>query len=277
MKYLKLFLVSLVFFTAILGSDNAFAEKTKVGSRPVSIKSVVDKHQVEGSYPGFNILTTNHNSTTKSLSTASDLKPSNFFKFIYGIFTGVFTSLAAWYILFHILISQIEFLPSVYKCRTEDFPFQWKYRIKFKNIGYRDALDLDLVAKIRIKNLPKSGSVQWRAIYVPLDDSKIPKVSSHLNTKKRLAVFLLFSEIQTSAKAALPLDIQLKCEDNTVTLEEIMELGTESTLQIFGFAYDSFSGSRRLFESPLYTIKDIVEDKKSIGSEAEFEDIDQLP
>ena len=43
----------------------------------------------------------------------------------------------------------------------------------------------------------------------------------------------------------------------TRTLEELMNAGSDSTLQVIGFGYDSFSGTRKVFESKIYTINDI--------------------
>jgi hypothetical protein len=42
-----------------------------------------------------------------------------------------------------------------------------------------------------------------------------------------------------------------------LTLEEIMGLGTQTTLEIIGFGYDAFSSARKTFESKLYTNSDI--------------------
>lgn len=177
-----------------------------------------------------------------------------------GIPIGIATSLVAWYILFHVIAPMVEFFPSVFKARTRETPSGWKYRVKFRNTGTRDALDLELVAKVRICGLSKQHPSAWRAIYLPVDDPRIPKVRSHRGTSKRMVVLVDPCAIPDSTKTALPPELRLQCENGTLGLEDLLSLGSQATFQVFAFAYDAFSGARRLFESPTYTIHDIVEE-----------------
>ncbi|NTU49889.1 MAG: hypothetical protein HGA87_03200 [Desulfobulbaceae bacterium] len=177
-----------------------------------------------------------------------------------GIPIGIATSLVAWYILFHVIAPTVEFFPSVFKSRTRKSRCGWNYRVKFRNTGTRDIVDLELVAKVRIRGLSQQRPSFWNAIYLPVDDSRIPKVRSHRGTSKRFVILVHPSEISDSAKSALPTELQSKCENGTLSLEDLLNLGSQATFQVFAFAYDSFSGSRRLFESPTFSIKDIIEE-----------------
>ena len=177
-----------------------------------------------------------------------------------GIPIGIFTSIAAWYVLFHVISPHVEFLPSVFKSHTSENPSGWKYRVKLRNTGNRAIVDMEIVAKVRIRGLSHQRPNFWRAVYVPIDDSRIPKVPSHRGTSKRFVIILHLCEINDSARSALPLELQSKCENGELCLEDLLSLGSEAILQVFAFAYDSFSGARRLFESPVYTIKKIEEE-----------------
>lgn len=175
-----------------------------------------------------------------------------------GIPIGIATSLAAWYILFHIIAPRVEFLPSVFKAPAPETPSGWKYLVKFRNNGARDALDLELFAKVRIRGFATQRANSWRAIYVSIDDPRIPKVPSHRGTARRFVVVADPCAIPDSAKTGLPPELQSQCEDGTLGLEDLLNLGSQATFQVFAFAYDAFSGARKLFESPAYTIDDIV-------------------
>ncbi len=178
-----------------------------------------------------------------------------------GLLIGFLASMAVWYVLFQRIVPSLEFFPAIYKTRTEETLSGYKYRIRFRNNGRREVLDLELFAKLRILGLSPKEPTSWRAIYIPIDDPRIPRVASQRGTKKRISFRLLVTQINEAAKAGLPPEIRVKCDAKTVLLEDLMALGKRSTLEIFGFGYDSFSSARKIFESPVYTIADIEEEK----------------
>jgi hypothetical protein len=58
----------------------------------------------------------------------------------------------------------------------------------------------------------------------------------------------------------LPKALRDKCADGTIRLEELMNAGNNTTLEIYVFGYDSFSGARKLFESMSYSQNSIEND-----------------
>lgn len=174
-----------------------------------------------------------------------------------GCLIGLLTSITVWYVLYHRIIPSMEFFPEIYKSQTDENESGYKYRVRFQNNGSREILDLELFAKLRIKGLSKSNPLTWRAIYIPIDDPRIPRLRSQKGTDKRFAVQLLVSEISDLSRRCLPSPLQEKCQNQELILEDLMHLGTQSTLEIIGFGYDAFSSARKIFESKTYSIQDI--------------------
>lgn len=180
---------------------------------------------------------------------------------IIGFILGIIASILAWYILFHKIVPKVNFSDKVYKQPTEENPSGFRYLIKFQNIGRRKIIDIEYFAKLRIKGIYSHRINSWKAIYIPFDDNRIPQVRSHRKDHKRIILQLCPTLINDIAKRSLPEDVKQKLRNETILLEDLMEFGRESELQIFGFGYDSFSGSRKVFESKIYRRSDIEEEE----------------
>ena len=176
---------------------------------------------------------------------------------IIGFVLGIIASILAWYILFHKIIPKVDFFEKIYKDRTDENPSGYRYLIRFQNNGHRDIIDIELFAKLRIKGIYEHRRNAWKAIYIPIDDNRIPKINSQKRNHKRIAIQICPTEINHIAKRSIPDELKRKLDDETILLEELMEIGEKSELQIFGFGYDSFSGSRKVFESKKFVRDDI--------------------
>ena len=182
-----------------------------------------------------------------------------------GIFIGIVTNLVAWWILFHYIIPEIRFSSSISKIPTKENNLGYKYRFKLQNIGKRSIIDVEVIARVRITefgDFPRN----FRIVDIPLSNKSIthrmpiiPPLSDKF-TGKILQIFPNkvdeFKELST-----YPEHIRIKANEEKLLLEDVMSMGTKTTLQIMAFGYDEFSGSRRFFISKSYTIKDIIEGK----------------
>jgi hypothetical protein len=177
-----------------------------------------------------------------------------------GFLLGTIASMLAWYILFHKIVPKIEFFPNIYREKTAENPSGYRYLFRLKNIGKRDIIDVELIAKLRIRGIYEHKKYSWKAIYIPLDDNRIPKIKSQKRNHKRIAVQICPTEIKDIAKRSIPDEFKLKLEQETLLLEDLFKLGDESEFQIFGFGYDSLSGSRKEFESKVFNMKDIIDE-----------------
>jgi hypothetical protein len=176
-----------------------------------------------------------------------------------GFLLGILASYICWYFLFHKIVPRVEFLPQILVSSTKENSSGKKYRIRFQNVGRREVLDFEVIAKLRIQGLIPEDPVVWRAIYIPVDDARIPKLGSHRKSGKFLAIQLLVNSIDDSAASCLPSELQDNLRSGTLDLEALMNLGKNARLQLFAFGYDEHSGARKAFESKLFDANDIVQ------------------
>lgn len=145
------------------------------------------------------------------------------------------------------------------KDETDETPSGWRYRVKMENAGSRDVVDLELFARLRIKGLKPDFPKNWEVLYPQLAYGRVPKFEATRRSKRRLAVRIRVCDVDEFSHNILPSAIREKLRRGIATLEDIMSLGSDSTLQVFAFGYDAFSGTRKVFESPLYHVQDIQE------------------
>lgn len=175
---------------------------------------------------------------------------------ILGFILGLIASYVVWYFVVHRLVPTIVFEPKLYAHHINDKTARSEYRIRYRNAGRRDLIDLEFVVKLRVKGLRSEAPSIWRAIYIPVDDARIPLVQPH-NKNQTRSVRLLVSEIEKKYLEVLSSEIQNDIELGNKGLELLLGLGTFTELEVYAFCYDVFSGSRKLFRNT-YHLSDIV-------------------
>jgi hypothetical protein len=171
---------------------------------------------------------------------------------------GAFSSLIAWWILNYCIKPKIKFSNDISKIEEDNKSF---YRFKFENSGKRRIIDAEIIAKLRIKGL--KYSTNWEIIYLPLDNDHIPIIKSTKKEKNKLREIPRLELGLTDSKyfRFLPSDIKDKIDDDTITLEDLMNLGNDSELVLLVTGYDEISGARKTFESKPYKVEDIKKGK----------------
>lgn len=170
-----------------------------------------------------------------------------------GIPLGVLASLMAWWILFHFFVPSIEFSLFISKIPDLDQQPPFRYRIKFKNTGRRQILDLDVTAELRVKALHPAYERNWTTFKIPVRGNRILTLKRGGNR----IIALLPNGIMSPYADRLPPSIRDRVAHQTVDLEKLLELGSKATLRIIVFGYDAFSGSRKVFVSKHYVREDI--------------------
>jgi len=155
------------------------------------------------------------------------------------------------------IVPNIQFSNTISKTQTDDHKSGYRYRFKFENSGRRSIVDLEIIAKLRIKGLKSSYPNNWQVIYIPLEYDRIPQLHPVKKEKLREAIQFSYDKTNEFSNTIYPDYIRQKVKDNTLSLEDILSLGTDRTLQVFVFGYDEFSGTRRVFQSKLYKKNDI--------------------
>ena len=176
-----------------------------------------------------------------------------------SIVVNVLISLATAFTFFYwqlqIVVPKVRFSKQISKLPRETGGF--RYRVKIENCGRRDMIDIELYARFRVKGLRVDFPGNWHGITIPMG-GKIARLRPVRKSRMRDARELGLKKIDFTDKGPFPAEIIQAAADGTLLLEDLLSLGTKSTLQVFVFAYDAFSGSRKLFESPIYASTDIV-------------------
>ena len=167
-------------------------------------------------------------------------------EFIIGIVTGIL----GWAILAHIVVPSLSFSKNIAKTYEGN---KFRYRIKVNNTGWRSIIDVQLAARLRVADLStEPGRVQ--VIYIPIGYEHTPIIPPH----KKMLFHLRITNIDTYGLELLPKKVADSIKNGTVTLEDMLKINQDSTLQFYLFGYDRFSGARKLFESKRYTHEHVI-------------------
>ena len=168
---------------------------------------------------------------------------ATFVSIIISIPLGILCSIVAWWVLFHGVSPKVEFSNRVGKLPTDDSPSGFRYRIKIRNIGARDAIDLQFHAFVRVKGLSPEFPNNISILRIETDTGHVVR----MGRKKGNRIVRLHPEKTTLFDSArFPPEFRTKQRDGTLTLEDVLSLGNSAFLKMHVFAYDEFSGSRKL-------------------------------
>lgn len=189
-----------------------------------------------------------------------------FLELVLGIVIGLVTNFAVWALLFHGMVPRIRFSNDISKIpmpKSDDDKSGSRYRFRIENAGHRDIIDIELAARLSFKGI-RSGT--WNTIYLPLnfDGSSTWRVPILHPARKgkvghRITVFIHPNgALSLKQWQAVPSEVRAKAAKRGVLLEDLLGMGSEAQIQVLAYCYDSFSGSRKLFRSRPYTLKNIA-------------------
>lgn len=183
-----------------------------------------------------------------------------------GIPIGILCSLAAWWILFYIIVPKISFSLSISKTSTKETKSNFKYRIAFQNSGRRGIVDAEIYAKLRIDGLNPDFPKNSDFYSIPLGYDKIPKIVPQKGGSKHI-IRLDVTKIDELVLHTFPYKSTLSnFEENPNLLEDLLSLGRNANLRISVFGFDAVSGTRKVFESKLYQLNDVLHGRFSLTS-----------
>lgn len=180
---------------------------------------------------------------------------------LFGFVLGILGNFVAWYLVARVLVPKFDFCPEISATPRAISPFDRtgiSYRFKVQNTGSRSAIDVEVCARLRIKGLGRFPDTT-KLIYIPLGDGtekflRIPLVKKGSTGARIFRIHP--NRIHTEDRPFFPGPIRKRIEKQTLLLEDLLRL-KDATIQLVVFAYDSFSGSRQVFESKRYRISDI--------------------
>ena len=174
------------------------------------------------------------------------------FAIIVSVPAGILCSLAAWWILFHNMAPQVAISGAISKLPDKSSPSGFTYRVKIANQGRRDAIDLKVQALLRVKALNPDFPSNWSIARLRLETSQMASMQGRQGN----LIIRMYPERTRKLK-------QWKDEKGNSTsilsVESLLGLGSEADIQFVVFAYDRFSGARKVFESKRYGASDVVD------------------
>lgn len=171
-----------------------------------------------------------------------------------GLVLGFALSFFLWWILNHRLVPAIAFGKGISKLPYES-DGRTVYRIKIKNTGHRDIIDLESRVRVylpKMNVLRPESKTNTRVIEVPLHEGH----HFVLKAGKTRLLWLDLSKVNTEF---LPGEAAERiAAEKDESLETLFALKEDAYLLVQVLAYDSFSGARKYYRSQEYTSDDIV-------------------
>jgi hypothetical protein len=202
---------------------------------------------------------------------------------VIGFILGIVGAFLFWWSMAHI-VPKVEFHNHISKTSTTETASSMKYRIKFWNAGRRNIIDVEISARLKVRGLSQKPHGNLSIYSVPLGYDRLPTMWAASSAKAkadgdapthitRLDVHKI-AELKEASYAEflnkkLRENERIRTElDNSGTrntsdfdrdpqlLEHLLSLGKEASLEIAIFAYDEYSGTRKVFTKK-YGLKDI--------------------
>lgn len=176
-----------------------------------------------------------------------------------GFVVGILSSVLVWWVTAHVITPKIKFSKNI---SAIDAPEEWgreAYRVKFENSGWRKIIDLSLAAVVRVPGLNPGLPDNVETTYLPLSlQGRFPNVLPRRRKGEQHLIRIRVAKKDEFSRSVYPPLIILKAEHETLTLEDVLSIGSNATVQIVASGYDGFSGARKIILSQHYRREDIV-------------------
>jgi len=166
------------------------------------------------------------------------------FTIVLGFILGGFASFSAWWFVAHFVVPSLSFSKAISKRTISDSDAtRVQYRIKMANAGRRAIIDVELFVRAYLHVSPDTRTIT--VVNITLSQPRLPLMPKGGLSK---VIKLLPEQTEQFSRYPFPQDIRDKYACGTLLLEDILALDSKARLQIIAFGYDSFSGSRRLWQ-----------------------------
>lgn len=187
---------------------------------------------------------------------------------LYGILVAIICSVIASYLfwLFSFKATNVKliFAYQIERSKSTQAGTNSRYRLKIINVGKRDLLELNIIAKLSIQRNKIKNNCYLRLGHqeiIPILYGK--KHQNEINNKNKgfawtLQFHLTDDFLQEFSKTIYPETIRSAAALEQLTLDDIFaEFGKKARITIYAFGYDAVTGARKMFVSSSYTINDI--------------------
>lgn len=175
-----------------------------------------------------------------------------------GVPIGIVCSLLAWWLLFHGIVPKLRFSNRISKIESKENAGRFRYRVKFENHGRRRIVNLEISVCLNIRGLSDNSPETWDVVNFKLKSPTNHPFIDPVNKKGiRRFVILDINNTPDFSQKIYPQSIRNKHQVNQLSLEDLFQLGNETSVRVSILGEDAYSGSRKLFQSKKYKIDDI--------------------
>ncbi len=198
----------------------------------------------------------------------------NWSSVILNIFLSFVASFFFWILTFKISFTKIIFSEKLVKSKNSltDNRKSYGYRVRFANIGLRDLMEITMIAKLVIKtdirdlvyflDISNFGEQYFIPFLPGVLTNKIEKQSS----LRTLTLYPSETMQHELCKRMYTERIRKLAKKKKIQFEDLFnEFGENITIIIYIYGNDMSTGTRKIFKSQQYTMKDI-EDGTFYGS-----------
>lgn len=180
-------------------------------------------------------------------------------QYIISTLLGVAASLAAWLLVVHGWKPRLQFSSRISKVESDDETGTWAYRVKLWNPGRRDVVDVSFRAQLRIRGLNPRRPQNWETSHLNVSFGGHLPIVQPRGKQRHARLVRIWVDLGEFCRSVYPEVIRSKAQAGTLSLEDLLAIGSETAVQVIAFGSDSFSGSRRYFASPEYRREHIVQ------------------
>ncbi|MCF8468016.1 MAG: hypothetical protein K9G33_11480, partial [Sneathiella sp.] len=170
-----------------------------------------------------------------------------------GLFGGFAFSAIFWWITNHFLVPDIQFSPEISRSKVSFIKSGTRHQMAIKNNGKRDAFNVKIRMRMKIKDILQSGGKLTDFIEIAVKDTEyfVMKKGSMFRVTPLAHLSSAFSE------SKFPSSLQEKFANNTITLDDVFEEYKDAKIYMEVIATDKFSGGAKYFRSREYERRDI--------------------
>lgn len=163
-----------------------------------------------------------------------------------------------WY---KVLVPKVTFADTICRYDSTSENEVYTYKIKFRNSGKRDIFEMYLYCSIFFPGLQLNNNIHTTGINLSYNFKPLFKKytdKTHTNPDGLVRICLNDEDMMMEFKRPIyPEAIRQKAESRTLTLEDLLSIVPSSHMKFYIIAHDRFTGSKKIFESPSYTIDNI--------------------
>lgn len=181
-----------------------------------------------------------------------------------GILSSVIASLVFWVLTFKISTTNVHFDNYIEKSKKGDE--KPHYKIRISNSGFRNLIEVNVMAKILVEGAPKSSYT-----YLAVGNKGFLPILQKKSLKKYILSLYISNDTNNEFKKPIySNEICHKANNNILTIDDLFDVyGERVKITVFVFGNDCITGARKMFVSPEYTrikIREIgiVEDNEMV-------------